>query len=107
MNLLGTIQRYTKLASKQKLKANQSFITGANKLFFWKLSYWKHLLLRHNIDVMHNQKNVFDNVFNTILNVKGKMKDDLKSRRDIEELCKRPELHMKPNDSKKPKHVTN
>ena len=50
---------------------------------------------------MHNEKNVFDNVFNTILNVKGKTKDDLKSRRDIEELCKRPELHMKPNDSKK------
>ena len=70
---------------------------------FWELPYWKHLLLRHNIDVMHNEKNVFDNVFNTILNVKGKTKDDLKSRRDIEELCKRPELHMKPNDSKKPK----
>ena len=56
---------------------------------------------------MHNEKNVFDNVFNTILNVKGKTKDDLKSRRDIEELCKRPELHMKPNDSKNPKHVMN
>ena len=70
--------------------------------YFWELPYWKPLLLRHNIDVMHNEKNVFDNVFNTNLNVKGKTKDDLKSRRDIE-VCKRLELHMKPNDSKKPK----
>ena len=52
---------------------------------------------------MHNEKNVFDNVFNTVLNVKGKTKDDIYSRRDIEEYCKRPELHMKPNDNKKPK----
>ena len=70
---------------------------------FWELPYWKDLLLRHNIDVMHNEKNVFDNVFNTVLNVKGKTKDDLNSRRDIEEICRRPELHMKPSDNKKPK----
>jgi len=70
---------------------------------FWELPYWKDLLLRHNIDVMHNEKNVFDNLFNTILNVKGKTKDDLNSRLDIENYCKRPELHMKPNDNKKPK----
>ena len=51
---------------------------------------------------MHNEKNVFDNVFYTVLNVKGKTKDDLKSRRDIEKICNRPELHMTP-DNKKPK----
>ena len=72
---------------------------------FWELPYWKDLKLRHNIDVMHNEKNVFDNVFNTVLNVKGKTKGDIYSRRDIEEYCKHPELHMKPNDNKKNQSV--
>ena len=71
------------------------------------MPYWKHLLIRHNIDVMHNEKNVFDNVFNTVPNVKGKTKNNLKSRHDIEKICNRPKLHMKPNDSKNPKHAMN
>ena len=91
-----------KLVNKLKFKVNRRFIIGANSIF-WELPYWKNLLIRHNIDVMHNEKNVFDNVFNTVLNVKGKTKDDLKSRHDIEAICNRPELHMKPNDTKKPK----
>jgi len=41
-----------------------------------------------DVKVAHNEKNVFDNVINIILNVKGKTKDYLKSRCDIEELCK-------------------
>ncbi|KAK2375112.1 hypothetical protein QL285_076023 [Trifolium repens] len=27
---------------------------------FWDLPYWRHNLLRHNLDVMHIEKNVFD-----------------------------------------------
>jgi hypothetical protein len=59
---------------------------------FWDLPYWRTLLVRHNIDIMHNEKNVFDNVFNTIMDVKGKTKDNLKARRDMEVHCNRPEL---------------
>ena len=47
---------------------------------FWDLPYWSTLLIRHNLDVMHIEKNVFDNVFNTIMNVPGKPKDTSKSR---------------------------
>ena len=32
---------------------------------FWDFPYWSTLLIRHNLDVMHIEKNVFDNVFNT------------------------------------------
>jgi hypothetical protein len=50
--------------------------------------------VRHNIDIMHNEKNVFDNIFNTIMDVKGKTKDNLnlKARHDMEVYCNRPEL---------------
>ena len=41
---------------------------------FWQLPYWKDLLFRHNLDVMHIKKNVFDNFMNTLLNVQGQNK---------------------------------
>ncbi|KAJ8764170.1 hypothetical protein K2173_005090 [Erythroxylum novogranatense] len=59
---------------------------------FWDLPYWKTNMVRHNLDVMHIEKNMFDNLFNTIMNIKGKTKDNAKSR-VIWALCRRHELH--------------
>jgi len=61
---------------------------------FWQLPYWKDLLLRHNLDVMHIEKNFFDNFMHTLLNVQGKTKDSMKSRLDLAEICNRPDLHI-------------
>ena len=44
---------------------------------------------------MHIEKNVFENVFNTVINVEGKNKDNLKAREDLKVLCRRPELEKK------------
>jgi hypothetical protein len=33
----------------------------------WWLSYFHKLLLPHNIDVMHNEKNVVESIFSTFL----------------------------------------
>ena len=33
------------------------------------------------------------NIFNTVMNVKGKTKDNAKSREDLKEFFHRPELH--------------
>ena len=41
------------------------------KSIFWDFPYWKDLLLRHNLDPMHIEKNVFDNIFNTMMNIPG------------------------------------
>lgn len=54
-------------------------------------------MLRHNLDVMHIEKNFFDNLMNTILNVQGKTKDNLKSRLDLVDICARSELHVDEN----------
>ena len=50
------------------------------KSIFWKLPYWKNLLLRHNLDVMDIENNISDNNMNTIPNVPEKTKDNKKSR---------------------------
>lgn len=46
-------------------------------------SYWKELLIRHNLDVLHIEKNVFDNLFNIRLNVQGKTNDIIKFREEL------------------------
>jgi len=61
---------------------------------FWDLPYWKDNLLRHNRDVMHIEF-FFDNIFNTVMNVSGKTKDNDKTRRDIASYCRRRELELK------------
>ena len=40
---------------------------------------------------MHIEKNVFDNVFNTVMEVERTTKDTSKSREELNEYCRRPE----------------
>ena len=56
------------------------------KSIFFRLSYLKDNLLRHNLDVMHIEKNVMDNILGTLLGIKGKTKDNLVARKDLEEM---------------------
>ncbi|XP_074351959.1 uncharacterized protein LOC141691115 [Apium graveolens] len=53
---------------------------------FWELPYWASHDLRHCIDVMHTEKNVFENIFYTIVNDRIKTKDKKKSRADCKYL---------------------
>jgi hypothetical protein len=61
---------------------------------FWKLSYWKTNLLHHNLDVMHIEKNVFENTFNTVMDVKGKTKDNIKARMNISLFCHHKNIEL-------------
>src|SRR3954470_4806602 len=65
---------------------------------FWDLPYWKTLLLRHNIDVMHTERNVFMNIFNTVMDVIGKINDTVKGRYHMTDLCSHPELEITYNE---------
>ncbi|XP_043807342.1 uncharacterized protein LOC122721981 [Manihot esculenta] len=60
----------------------------------WDLPYWKSNLIRHNLDVMHIEKNFFENIINTVMSVEGKTKYNAKSRADLNVICDRPELEM-------------
>ncbi|XP_071726413.1 uncharacterized protein [Rutidosis leptorrhynchoides] len=63
---------------------------------FFQLPYWKNNFIRHNIDVMHTEKNVCDSHIGTLMNIDRKTKDHLKGRRDLEEMGIRHELHPEP-----------
>jgi len=62
-----------------------------NSIFF-QLPYWAKLDVRHCIDVMHVEKNVCDSIIGTLLNIKGKTKDDVNSHKDLVEMGLRLEL---------------
>ncbi|RDX66644.1 hypothetical protein CR513_54568, partial [Mucuna pruriens] len=65
-----------------------------NKNSFKKmLSYWNTHLLRHNIDVMHTERNVFMNVFDTVMDIN----DTHKARMGIAKIGNRKELELKDN----------
>lgn len=61
----------------------------------WDLPYWKDNLLRHNLYVMHIEKNFFYNVFNMVMDVQDKTKDNKKARIYMRLLCNRKGLELK------------
>lgn len=61
---------------------------------FFELPYWEYNLLRHNLDVMHIEKNVCDNLLGTLLNLDGKTKENEKARRELMEMGIRHDLHL-------------
>ena len=52
-------------------------------IYIFNLPYWSTLKLRHNLDVMHIEKNICDNLLSTLLNINGKTKDTLNARHDL------------------------
>ncbi|KAM6569721.1 hypothetical protein CsatB_017706 [Cannabis sativa] len=56
------------------------------KSIFFRLPYWKSLLVRHCLDVMHIEKNVCESIIGTLLDIPGKTKDGLNSRLDLVEM---------------------
>ncbi|CAM8909852.1 unnamed protein product [Rhodiola kirilowii] len=62
---------------------------------FYDLPYWSTLAQPYSLDVMHIEKNVFDNIIGTILGLQGKTKDDVKAHEGLEKLGIRRELWLK------------
>jgi len=69
-------------------------LNWTKKSIFFKLPYWSKLKLRHNLDVMHIEKNICDSVLGTLMNIDGKTKDTAKARKDLREMGIRRELHL-------------
>ena len=81
-------------------------IDGDNQVWkkrsiFFDLPYWEFNLIRHNLDVMHIEKNVCDNVIGTLLNLDGKTKDNENARKDLMEMGIRHDLHLINRPNKK------
>ncbi|KAL6199786.1 hypothetical protein ACLB2K_029569 [Fragaria x ananassa] len=64
--------------------APAAFMDLMNRMFGPYLDVFVELPMRHNLDVMHIEKNVCESVLETILDVKGKSKIGVASHRDLE-----------------------
>ncbi|KAF5459614.1 hypothetical protein F2P56_019550 [Juglans regia] len=92
LQMLGDVQ-FGKSCRKRKRIAEQ--LNWIKKSIFFKLPYWSMLRLRHNLDVMHIEKNISDSILGTLMDIPGKTKDNINSRSDLEYLGFRQELHLK------------
>ncbi|XP_010513121.1 PREDICTED: uncharacterized protein LOC104789069 [Camelina sativa] len=59
---------------------------------FFKLEYWKEMLVMHNLDVMHVERNVAASLVSTMLH-SAKSKDGVNARKDMQLLGIRKDLH--------------
>jgi hypothetical protein len=87
-------------SGKQKFPGFGLTHNRVKRSIFWELSYWKTNLLCHNFDVIHIDKNVFENIFNTVIDVKRKTKDNIKARLDVALFCNRKNMELVCDESR-------
>jgi hypothetical protein len=54
----------------------------------------------HNIDVMHQERNVGESILSTCMSFTDKTKDNHKARKDLALICNRPSLELKSRGGK-------
>ncbi|XP_057756143.1 uncharacterized protein LOC130975353 [Arachis stenosperma] len=89
----------------KKQKRSKNGISNWKKwsIFFY-LPYWKSNMFRHNLDVIHIEKNIVDSIIGTLLDIPGKTKDHAVARFDLKDMGIRKNLQPKDTkDGKKTK----
>jgi hypothetical protein len=92
--------QFGKRSRKKRKRGKRTDVVELNwtkKSIFFKLPYWSTLKLRHNLDVMHIEKNICDSVLGTLMNIDGKTKDIYKARLNLREMGIRKELRLQRN----------
>jgi len=84
---LRTVTLFGLQSGKQKFPGFGLTHNWVKQSIFWELSYWKISLLCHNLDV-------FENIFNTVMDVKGRTKDNIKARLDIALFCNHTNMEL-------------
>ena len=82
-----------KHGGKRKRKHGEELVIYNRKSAWWGLPYWKDMLVPHNHDVMHIEKNICENILWTLLKVEGKTKDITNASLDLHDLKIRPQYH--------------
>ncbi|GKA29426.1 zinc finger, PHD-type containing protein, partial [Tanacetum coccineum] len=84
-----------------KIKRNVLFeLNWTKRSIFYELEYWSFLTLKHNLDVMHIEKNVLESILNTLI-MNDKSKDTTKARQDLGRLGIRSGLWLGKNKNEK------
>jgi hypothetical protein len=58
------------------------------------------LILIHNIDFIHQERNMGKSIISTCMGFPDKTKGNMKARQDLTELCNRPSFELKVHDDK-------
>ena len=83
-----------------KSKRDPLELNWRKKRIFFELPYWEDQVLKHNLDVMHIEMNVCDNLLGTLLSIPRKSKDTDKAQLKSEDINICSELHMKKQGSR-------
>ncbi|GKA12721.1 zinc finger, PHD-type containing protein [Tanacetum coccineum] len=75
-------------------------LNWTKRSIFYELEYWSFLTLKHNLDIMHIEKNVLESILNTLL-MNDKSKDTTKARQDLKRLGIRSGLWFGQNKNEK------
>ncbi|XP_020092842.1 uncharacterized protein LOC109713253 [Ananas comosus] len=88
--------------NKKRKRSQQKicYLNWRKHSIFFNLPYWHTMLIRHNLNVMHVEKNIGDNLIGTLMNIDGKSKDNLNARKDLMAMGLRKELHLIPIQGK-------
>ncbi|XP_019245219.1 PREDICTED: uncharacterized protein LOC109225081 [Nicotiana attenuata] len=84
-------------SSKKRPRSDKG--SWKKRSIFFELPYWVHNKLRHNLDVMHIEKNICDSLLGTLLEIDENSKDHEKSRYDLQEMGIRKELQPRINNN--------
>ena len=76
--ILGKTSK-NKMLTKRKREYAKLEHNWKKKIIFFQSPYWKTLILRYNLDVMHIEKNICDSIIGTLLSIDGKSKDNMNS----------------------------
>ncbi|XP_048599789.1 uncharacterized protein LOC125579921 [Brassica napus] len=87
------------MVQEEECEESNDLWRWTKRSIFFELPYWKDMPVRHNIDVMHVEKNVSDAIL-SILKQSSKSKDGLKARKDLEDIGIRGHLHTEIRGSK-------
>ncbi|XP_021758767.1 uncharacterized protein LOC110723717 [Chenopodium quinoa] len=93
-DVLEDLEGFENKFGKTQKKGRKNFPWKKKSIFF-ELPYWETNTLRHNLDVMHIEKNICDSVLGTLLDIPGKTKDHVAARFDLQDMGIRNELHPK------------
>jgi Transposase family tnp2 len=76
---------------KTRKKDNQ-YQNWRKKSIFFELPYWHELLIRHNLDMMHVEKNAAESIIGILIDAE-KSKDNLNARFDLQKIGVQKDLH--------------
>ena len=89
-----------------KINKNKRDGPWKKRSIFFKLPYWAQNTLRHNLDVMHIEKNVSDNVIGTLQDFPSKTKDHVNARYDLKDKGITKNLHPREIGGGRAKYTT-